>query len=354
MNDNHNIMRDNKGNQFNGENNGTVNNTQNIYNTIIQRISDKEKQKQKKLTNRPCLKDKLGQKLTCFGYIVGRHRYLQHLYTIVNIVDITGEFVSDHIQLDFKEDEYDYSYDRHIGCYIRFTGEVVSYMRDNNTIDYTINISKKVLILSEDYDIITDRYNCEDHELHEKEIDKYLSVCNITKMYDIIDKLRKEINELTNGLYFEDYLYYYIINQYTLNTSTYDIYQGNLRDQKFKDDCVIGIMVLLGSLLFELKSGDSNLGELMFNICTECNVLQGIENYTSYKDNPKLYTFYKMNLSKHDNEIGKKKLNEAFQFVVNRSYNFNSKIPYDKNKIDVQVIKRRAYHMIQNYIIIPN
>jgi hypothetical protein len=351
MRDFKNKMRDNKGFQFNGENNGTVNNNQ-VYNiTIPKRLNDKEKQEKEKLTKRPCLKDKLGQKITCFGYIIGKHRYLNHLYTIINIVDITGEYVADHIQLDFKENDYDYTYDYKIGKYIRFTGIVTSYKRADGSIDYSIDIIKKVLVLSGEYDLLEQPYDYTINKIDIIKIDEYLSTQNITKIYDLIENMRQEINNLTNGIYFEDYLYYYIINQYTLNTSTYSVYQGELRDQNINEDCVIGILILIGSLLFELKTvEETDLFNIMKNISTECNVLQGIEKYTNYEENPNLNVFYQQYLSENKLPVGKKKLKKAFSFILNRLYDFNNKLPYDKDKIDADVIKHRAYHMIQKMI----
>lgn len=345
-------MRD--GIQFNGDNN-KVNNTinKNIFNVSIpKRLNKKEIQEKEKMTKRPCLKDKLNQKITCFGYIVCRHRYLTHLHTIINIVDINGEYVADHIQLNLKEDIYDYTYDYKIGNYIRFTGIVKTYTREDGSIDYMVDVSKKVLVLSEDYDLLEKPYNYIETKLDIDKIDNYISTQNITKLYDMIENLRIQINELTNGLYFEDYLYYYIINQYTINTSTYSVYQGELRDQNMNEDCIIGILLLLGSLLFELKTTEeTNLYNIMKNIIMECNVLQGIDQYTTYNDNPNLKTFYQECLSKNKQPVGRKTIEKAFRFILNRFYNFKSTIPYDKNKLDVDVIKHRAYHMIQKYIL---
>jgi hypothetical protein len=326
---------------------GDVNKTIiNNYNLLPKRLSKKEREEKEKITKRPCLRDKLGQKITCFGYIVGKHKYLRHLYTIVNVVDITGEFAADHIQLNFKEDIYDYTYDK--GSYIRFTGVVVAYERKSNgSIDYTVDISKKVMIMSGDYDVLEEyipkRKICDD------DIDDYLCNQNITKIQDIILNIRNEINDITNGLFFEDYLYYYVLNQYMLNQATYSIYQGELRDQNINEDCVIGILILLASLLYELKTEDSYIGEIMSNISIKCNVLQGITEYTCYENNPGLQTFYQDIISNTHQQAGKKLLKYMFNFIANRFYDFNHKTPNDKS-LTVNDIKQQAYPIIECYL----
>lgn len=326
-----------------GDNHETIINN---YKMLPKRISKKEREEKEKITRRPCLKDKLGQKVTCFGYIVGKHKYLTHLYTIVNVVDIKGEFAADHIQLDFKEDIYNYTYDK--GSYIRFTGIVKSYIRkSNNTIDYTVEITKKVLILSGDYDLL-DVYN-PIRKLPDSNIEKFLCGQNITKIQDVILKIRDDINDLTNGLFFEDYLYYYVLNQYTLNQATYSFYQGELRDQNINEDCILGILIILASLLYELKTRDSYIGEIMSHIAIKCNILQGIEKYTRPEDNPGLQTFYRDIISNTNQQPGKKLLKYLFNFIANRYYDFGHKTTNDL-KISVKDIKQQAYTIIEQFI----
>ena len=162
----------------------------NNYKLLPKRISKKEREEKEKITRRPCLKDKLGQKITCFGYVVGKHKYLTHLYTIVNVVDLKGEFAADHIQLDFKEDVYDYTYDK--GSYVRFTGIVTSYIRkSNNTVDYTIDITKKVLVLSGDYDLLEDYEPV--RKISDSDIEKFICSQNITKIQDVILKKKEMV-----------------------------------------------------------------------------------------------------------------------------------------------------------------
>lgn len=333
------------GMQVIGDNNKVIFNSK-----IPKRMNSKEKQEKEKLTNRPCLQDKLNQKITCFGYIVGKHKYMNNLYTVINIVDTNGKYVSDHIQLNLKEDEYDYKYDYCIGNYIRFTGIVNKYVRKDGSEDYSVDIIKKAMIFSEDYDLDEQPYDYLNNKIDIQKIDEYLSNQNISKIYDLIYSIRKEINVLTHGFYFEDFLYYFIINQFTLNTSTYAMYEGDLRDQNMNEDCMIGILVLLGSLLFELKTEEfTNLRKLMANIIMECNVLQGIEEYSNINKNQKLKLFYEQYLSINNQVVGKKKIEDASRFIQCRKRNFGN-IPYDKNKLDDNVIIQRAYCMIQELI----
>ena len=350
MNSNSIVNTDIKGSKnINGDNN-IITITNKFNSKIPKRLNDKERREKEKSTYRPCFKDKLNQKITCFGYIIGKHKRMKNLYTVINIVDTNGKYVADYIQLDLKENEYDYTNDYSIGNYVRFTGIVDKYVRKDGSIDYSVNIIKKANIFSEDYDLFGQPYDYLNTKINVQKLDEYIAQQNISKIYDLIYKIRKEVNDITQGFYFEDYLYYFIINQFTLNTSTYAIYEGDLRDQNMNEDCAVGILLLLGSLLFELKTKEyTNLRKLMMNIVMECNVLQGINKYTNYEDNPNFKIFYEQYLSKNNQSVGKKKLEVAFNFIFKRCLNFGNK-PYDKNELNDEIIKERAYCMIQELI----
>lgn len=184
------------------------------------RMSNEEKEKLMKETQRPVLRDKCGKRITCFGLTVCKYPY-SNFYTVVNIVDKNGNYIADHIQLDYKEDLY--IYDGQIPLkdnYIRFTGMVDKYNRENGSDDYCINITDRVYMTSSELYYDEEILNYENIDIDYNNISNFIKMSNMTKIYDIIDMLRKDINDITDDLLPNDYIFYYILNQYFINQAT--------------------------------------------------------------------------------------------------------------------------------------
>ena len=76
-----------------------------IFGFNISKNENPRKEKLMKETNRPHLKDKVGQKITCFGFVVKPYtKYNDSLYTVINIVDSHGEYVADLTQTQVNSD----------------------------------------------------------------------------------------------------------------------------------------------------------------------------------------------------------------------------------------------------------
>ena len=210
---NNNISSNNSSNTINGDNNG-VNIKENInIKKIIQpkRISKEEIEKLKKETMRPLLKDRVGEKITCYGLVVKRYSEYSNRFTVINVVDKNGKYVTDHIQLDFKENIYDYTNDK--GDYVKFTGNIKSYSRkNNNPDDYEIDIIGKVSVYPSDFFYIDKLIDYGEVDLDVNKITDYLSKSNMTKIYNLLEKMRDELNILTDDVYVKDFIYYYIID----------------------------------------------------------------------------------------------------------------------------------------------
>ena len=117
-----------------------------------------------------------------------------------------------------------------------------------------IDIIGKVSIYPSDFFYIDNLLDCEKIDLDINKITDYLSKSNMTKIYDLLEKLRSELNMLTDDVCVEDFVYYYIINQYMLNTAVYNMYDGELRDQGFTGDNILNLINILGSIIFDIKS----------------------------------------------------------------------------------------------------
>lgn len=344
---NNNISSNNSSNTINGDNNG-VNIKENInIKKIIQpkRISKEEIEKLKKETMRPLLKDRVGEKITCYGLVVKRYSEYSNRFTVINVVDKNGKYVTDHIQLDFKENIYDYTNDE--GDYVKFTGNIKSYSRkNNNPDDYEIDIIGKVSVYPSDFFYIDELIDYGEVDLDVNKITDYLSKSNMTKIYNLLEKMRDELNILTNDVYVKDFIYYYIINQYMLNIAVYNMYDGEIRDQGFSEDNILNLINILGSIIFDIKSKEHNhLRNIMDNVCKHCNVIQGVQTYRSSNLNPEFKTFCKNNIYEN---ISKKKLTKLWNNVLFRKTNFQDNDPC--GDLDSDKILLRAYYIINEFI----
>lgn len=338
----------NRNNIRNSQNNINKSSKTNIYKNIKypERMTKEEKEELMKETQRPALKDKCGKRITCFGLAVRKYPY-EDFYTVINVVDKNGNYIADHIQLNYREDLY--NYDGQIPLkdnYIRFTGIVDKYGRSDNSEDYCINITDRVYMTSSDLFYDGEIIDYERVEINYNEISEYIKRANMTKLYNLIDSLRKEINEITDDMLCEDYIFYYIINQYFLNQATYNMYDGIFRDQGFNEECVIDILILLGHVLFDLKDREKTYLYNLFELISySCNIIQGIDIFNKYNSNPKFINFCTNNLGC----TGKRKLKTLWYIITLRKIDFNMDDPKHP-KLTKDMMTYRAYHMINNYI----
>lgn len=342
---NNNITVGNNMNFTNKQNKENNINRENINKNIKipKRISKEEMEKLMKITMRPNLKDKLGQHIECFGFIVCKYKDVDSRYTVINVIDTNGNtYTADHIQLDLKENMYDYSNDR--GQFIRFEGTVISYPK-NNSVDYTVDITSKVKIMSSIMLNLEGDYS--ENGIDYDKINNYLYRSNMTNIYNLIDKIKEEINHKTEGFCSKDFIYYYIINQFYLNQATYYIYEGNLRDQGFSGESILNILILLSNVLYELTNKyEITLYYILKLIAQGCNIIQGVVDYDNIDNNPKLKLFIRNYIGK---DTGKKRMKRIWSFILYRYFNFNEPNP-NVNKWDEQDLITRSYMILDEYI----
>lgn len=340
----------------------TVDNSKNkqvIKNKIIQkvklpkRITEQDIEKLKKVTMRPNLKDKLNQHIECFGYVIGNYRDMEDRYTVINLIDVNGNiYTADHIQLDFKQNEYNYRIQLDDdGNFIRFEGVVIEYPK-NGIVDYTVDLTRKVNILPSNFIMIHDNIDFDNRQINYKKISNYLSSSNMSKIYDLLDMIKSKINECTEGYVSEDFIYYYIINQYFLNQATYYIYEGNLRDQGFSGNVILQILVILSNILKDIyEYSDHTLPDIMKSVAQYCNIIQSVDNYDGYEKNNKFIKFVSTYIcnSNSNGKVGKKKLKQLWRVVEYRMTNFDEMNP-NIFKLDVDKLTARAYQVINEFI----
>ena len=317
------------------------------------RQSKEEREKLEKITQRPALMDNVGKHITCFGLVAGKHR--NGLYTVINVVDKHGKYVADHIHLDFKEDLYDYKgIDPLLDRFIRFTGIVSTYKKGEND-DYCINIIDKIDIRASLLYYIGDPIDYEVLETFPDKINEFLRTCNITAIYNIIDEIRNRINILTEDVACKDFVYYFIINQYFLNTATYSIYDGELRDQGFNECCIIDLLILLSVTLYDLKTHTSiDLYTLFHKIVCYCNLIQGINKFNRYVNGFERILPYDYNpgFARFCEKLGyegKRKFNTlwANALLRRKSFDMYEPVPEDLTK---EILVERMHHVILEII----
>ena len=349
--------------QINGNSNKLNKNNMNIdkSNTTIiykkieypTRQSKEEREKLQKITQRPALMDNVGKPITCFGLVAGKHR--NGLYTVINVVDKHGKYVADHIHLDFKEDEYDYKgIDPLLDRFIRFTGIVSTYKKGEND-DYCINILDKIDIRASLLYYIGDPIDYEVLETFPDKINEFLRTCNITAIYNMIDEIRNRINILTEDVACNDFVYYFIINQYFLNTATYSIYDGELRDQGFNECCILDLLILLSVTLYDLKTHTSiDLYTIFHKIVCYCNLIQGINKFNKYVNGFERILPYDYNpgcvrFCEKLGYEGKRKFNLlwANALLRRKSFDMYEPVPEDLTK---EILVERMHHVILEII----
>lgn len=322
--------------------NGNQNNVDNS-NKIIKNIYPvSSKVKNTQTTNRPYLQDREGKFIRCFGVIAGKFSEVSSFYTVVNLVDQHGVYVADHVQLDLKENEFDYSKQETKFSLVRLTGYVNKYQRADGTFDFEIDLSEPVEFFNDRYYNEGEVIYLEDIDIPQSRIDyiqNWVSKANSNELYDILDKLQIELNRLCID-FPSNFIFDYIINSYTLNTAVYDMYKNGIDRNKLVNDAIIDLLVLLGSTIFTLKSTDSMIMTSILKIISEyCNSVQGVVTYT---DSSKFKKFCSNKL----NINSKKKFHKAWKAVQNRRKNFGD----NTGKIDKNYIALLSFIILNDYI----
>ena len=314
-----------------GVNNGKLNqyNIDNTINNNIKIIKESEKpkrknkeeiEKMKKEVQRPYLKHKLNEIVHCFGYIVGRYRNTNR-YTVINIVDVDGNYVADHIQLDLQN--YENELIKPLGensiYFIRFKGMVRQYIRQDKTIDYEIRLIDKPIVFSIIYYNMQGSIDYDIEKVNKNKIINYLSTTPIDDLYNLLEKLKDEVNDLTRHEFGLNYVYSYVVNQYMLNSATYDLYNQLLHKKDLNEDLILDLIILLSSIVYIFKYNEQvTLVYMMKYISYMCDILQGILNQNKTTEEFKRFCKEKLKVE------GKRKIEELVRIIRLRRLNFGN------------------------------
>ena len=331
--------QNNKQNIFgdNNNNNNFNNITNNITNIYPKHQSLAEQQKERDKRQRPYLADKEGQLVKGYGYIV--RKYDSENYTVINLTDLNGVYIADHVQLNLKENIYEYKYKSN---FIQFEGITYSYSRKDKTHDYSINITKPVICHCDN--ISNCNYNDKffDIELDFNKFLNYFYKAEYNELLRLLNKLTERLNKITIE-FGKNFVYNFIINNFMLYNATYDLYNEELQNNKFTYESLISLILIISSTIFSIETSHNiYLESVLSYIVYACNVEQGIYTYKGATDE-----FIKFCQS-IDIKPNSKRMKKAWNKIILRKYNFGENpnpLNYTKNEIS-----ERAYLLLNDYI----
>lgn len=253
----------------------------------------------------------VGKIITFEAVLVGKYRNNDRCYTIMNLHK-GREYLADHTQLILNEEPEEFiNRNATKSNLIRATGRIDIYGKPNN-IKYCINLlplPKKIIFLPHIY------YNNNEISFSSnEEFDKKMTCCydNIDlarhdDLLNMIDAIRYKINNLTEGTFVNDFIYHFIINQYSLNTLNSDMYNNTIQSNEFDEIDLRNLVVLLGGVLYDLLSYiDISLYDLLEYSAYRLNKIQGIRNLNcNRKESLKLNSDFAEFCKKHYISFGK-------------------------------------------------
>lgn len=302
------------------------NNINKMYYIYKQNIDNNKKKIQRPgLTNR-----ENGSIIKFKAMIVGEYSRFNNCVTIINL-HRGKEYLADHTQLFLNESLEEFIKRNTINsCLIHATGKIKEYSRKNGDKEYSIELLNKDIVLEDDI------YFCpvkliDDIDFNIKEFYDEVMRYEYNSLLYLVSRLRRVINELTTEFLPEDFIYHYILNQYSLNSLSVDLYKDELQNNTFNEKELYEICILLGNVIFDLKTREElKLIDIFRHIVLDLNAIQGIISLDKDKHVNK-------KINKHFAKICKNKnisFGKAMMIVLNRSKNFNIKnyvdnVPYN-------------------------
>lgn len=307
-----------------------------INNKIIYKFSNNSRNLELKKIERPGLQDMgVGKIITFEAVLVGKYRNNDRCYTIMNLHK-GREYLADHTQLILNEEPEEFIKRNATNSnLIRATGRIDSYGNPNN-LKYCINLlplPKKIIFLPHIYYNNNEICSSSTEEFQKRMWDCYgkIDLARHDDLLDMIRAIRYKINNLTEGTFVNDFIYHFIINQYSLNTLNSDMYNNTIQSNEFDKTDLRNLIVLLGGVLYDLLSyTDISLYDLLEYSAYRLNKIQGVYKLTCrtkkecMESNSDFVEFCK----KHHMRFGKgwefiRCRNKIFDLNVNNYYVFH-------------------------------
>ena len=213
---------------------------------------------------------------------------------------------------------------------IQGVGRIKTYPK-NNGVDYCLELlpDTKLIYLNDRYVNMSPLKKISNIEIQNcyKEILSYKH----DRLLYLVEILRTKINSYHSGINRKDFIYHYIINQYSLNTLNADIYEDSFQSNQFDNYQLYDLIIILGAIIFELEFGDTviHLSYLLRRATVYINSIQGIKSlkYTDKKSCKKINKDFFKFCEKLNTKFGL-----AWLMVRNRNENFDIKECIDINK----------------------
>ena len=250
-------------------------------NKIIYKFSNPNKHDYLKKIERPGLQDiGEGNIITFEAIIIKEYNRFENCVTIMNLHK-GKKYLADHTQLFLNEDLTDFN-NRNINesNLIRATARIGTYGKPNNK-KYCLNLipNKRILFLPHICYNNTEIKN-EPTDIVNKNLDNCFNKIDEARHDELlymIETLRYRVNELTEGIYTEDFIYHYLINQYSLNTLNSDMYNNSIQTNEFTDIDLRNLILLLGGILYDIISNyQIKIYDLFRNTIYRLNKSQGV------------------------------------------------------------------------------
>ena len=311
--------------------NKTINNNINkIYYNYRPNIN-----KEKQFMKRPGLYYKGENSIIHFRALIGGiyGRLDENCITIINLHS-GKEYLADHTQLILNEKLGTFiERNKNNSSMIKSVGVIKKYKK-NNKFDYCIE-----LLPDEQITFIPDMY------YNNKYYDMYIEDDEVVECYNklmdyrhddllyLIKQLRNKIDDLLIEIIPSDFIYHYIINQYSLNTLNIDMYSDSIQSNQFKNYELYNIAILLGNVLFDLcSSSNIDIKTLFKNTAINLNALQGVRYFNCSKNESKELNKYFKALCERKNI----KFGVGWLMAVNRRNNFKI---YDYERLSVPDVR---------------
>lgn len=177
---------------------------------------------------------------------------------------------------------------------------------------YCINLlplPKKIIFLPHIYYDNNEICSSSTEEFQKRMWDCYdkINLARHDDLLNMIEAIRYKINNLTEGTFVNDFIYHFIINQYSLNTLNSDMYNNTIQSNEFDNIDLRNLVVLLGGVLYDLLSyTDISLYDLLEYSAYRLNKIQGIRNLNcNKKESLKLNSDFAEFCKKHYISFGK-------------------------------------------------
>ena len=268
-------------------------------------------------------------------------------YRFLNVHDIQGNFLSDHIHVVQEDVVKAFSFDLNMLnplILVIFFGRVYNY-NDNRLDGLSINIKDsdggKVYIQHQVFDVEKQKnsmnYDLEKEDLND--IKEFIHNLNEEEMLKVIEILKDELNKITFRHIGINSIFNYIFYSYFLEISHKSLYLNTIKLEECDYNVLLDLIILLASTLcYILKSDSVKIHELFKYIGYNLMSIQGVYNFEDYNSdmNYDFRTFF-------EPMIRKEKSWEVIKYRI-RNLGLNWRECFREDEVFMEACKYLYFH----------